>query len=200
MQIVRSDGQLATLTQRISRMGSPDQLVVTFDDGTCLTIAEDVLIPREDGTYLIPLDQTMLTDMELAALDNNEQIVVPVIEEELLVTKQQIERSVVRVTTKVNSHEEVVDEPLLYEWVSVERVPVNQFIEEDLPNVREENGVMVIPIIEEVLVIQKKILLREEVHLTKHKTTVRKPQKIVLRSQVVEVERFPTETMNNPSI
>jgi uncharacterized protein (TIGR02271 family) len=200
VQIVRSDGQLATLTQRISRMGSPDQLVVTFDDGTCLTIAEDVLIPREDGTYLIPLDQTMLTDMELAALDNNEQIVVPVIEEELLVTKQQIERSVVRVTTKVNSHEEVVDEPLLYEWVSVERVPVNQFIEEDLPNVREENGVMVIPIIEEVLVIQKKILLREEVHLTKHKTTVRKPQKIVLRSQVVEVERFPTETMNNPSI
>lgn len=200
MQIVRSDGQLATVTQRISRMGSPDQLVVTFDDGTCLTIAEDVLIPREDGTYLIPLDQTMLTDMELASLDNNDQIVVPVIEEELLVTKQQIERSVVRVTTKVNSREEVVEEPLLHEWVSVERVPVNQFIEGDLPNVREEDGVMVIPIIEEVLVIQKKILLREEVRLIKRKATVRKPQRVVLRSQVVEVERFPTETTDHPSI
>ncbi|WP_181280495.1 YsnF/AvaK domain-containing protein [Aphanothece hegewaldii] len=199
MQIVRNDGQLATVTQRISRMGSPDQLVLSFDDGTSLTIAEDVLIQNEDGTYLIPLDQTMLTDMELASLDNNEQIVVPVIKEELQVTKESVERSMVRVTTKVDSHEEVIDEPLLYEWVSVDRVPVNQLIE-NIPDVREENGVMVIPIIEEVLVIEKKILLREEVRLTKHKATVRKPQRVVLRSQMVEIERFPTETTDNPSI
>lgn len=193
MQIVRNDGQLATVTQRISRTGYPDQLVLSFDDGTGITIAEDALIHQNDGTYLIPLDQTMLTDTELASLDNRQQIIVPVIKEELQVGKQEVIKGVVRVTTRVDSHEELVDEPLLHEWVSVDRIPVNQFIEGDLPQVREENGVTVIPLIEEVLVIEKKVLLREEVHLTKRKATVRKPQRIVLRSQTVEVERSSSE-------
>lgn len=198
MQIVRNDGQHATVTQRISRTGYPDQLVLAFDDGTGLTIAEDALIHQSDGTYLIPLDQTMLTDTELETLDNHHQIVVPVIQEELHVNKQEVRKGVVRVTTRVDSREQVVDEPLLHEWVSVDRVPVNQLIEGDLPQVREENGVMVIPIIEEVLVIEKKVLLREEVHLTKRKATVRKPQTLVLRSQSVEVERFSSE-IDQPS-
>ena len=48
---------------------------------------------------------------------------------------------------------------------------------------------LIIPMIEEVLVVEKRILLREEIRISKRRTTTSTPQKIELRREVVNIER-----------
>jgi uncharacterized protein (TIGR02271 family) len=124
----------------------------------------------------------------------DEPLVIPVVAEELTVEKRQVTRGTVRIHTRVETREEVVDEPLRREEVTVERVPVNNLVEGEAPMPHYEQEVFVIPILEEVLVVQKRLLLKEEVRVTRHRTTVSKPQQVTLRREVVEVERVaPSE-------
>jgi uncharacterized protein (TIGR02271 family) len=96
--------------------------------------------------------------------------------------------------TRVETREAVVDEPLRREEVTVERIPVHALVEGKAPMPHYENEVFVIPILEEVLVVQKRLCLTEEVRVTRRRTTVSKPQQVTLRREVVEVERVaPSE-------
>jgi stress response protein YsnF len=56
---------------------------------------------------------------------------------------------------------------------------------------REEDGVTVIPVYEEVLVVEKRLVLREEVRLTTRREPVPGPDRVTLRRQRVEVDRHP---------
>jgi uncharacterized protein (TIGR02271 family) len=90
---------------------------------------------------------------------------------------------------RVETYEETWDAALTTETVTVERVPVNALVEGEAPQTREEDGVIIIPVLEEVLVVEKRLLLREEVRLTKQATTVSSPQAVTLRREAVKVER-----------
>ena len=54
---------------------------------------------------------------------------------------------------------------------------------------RHEGDVTIIPLIEEVLVVEKRLLLREEIRVSRRKTTVNNPQVYTLRREDVQVER-----------
>ena len=56
---------------------------------------------------------------------------------------------------------------------------------------REENGTTIISVVEEVLVVEKRWMLREEIHIRKRRTETHQPQRITLRSEDVQVERIP---------
>jgi uncharacterized protein (TIGR02271 family) len=116
-------------------------------------------------------------------------IVIPAIEEKLRVEKQVTEEGGVRVTKHVQTHEEVVDEPGSIEEVDVKRVPVNRKLENPAEP-RQEGDTWIIPVMEEVLVIQKQYLLKEEIHITKKKHEVRNPKRVKLRRESVDVERL----------
>ena len=50
---------------------------------------------------------------------------------------------------------------------------------------------MIIPVLEEVLVIQKRTVLKEELHVTRLRREVHhEPQHVVLRAEEVTVEHF----------
>lgn len=154
---------------------------IKFADGRQVWIAAKELIPQAEGHYLLPLP--------LAAQEGGETQVIPVIAEFLNVSKRSVETGVVRVSKKVEEHEEVIDEPLLHEEVEVQRVPVNRFVEAPVP-VRQEDATVIIPLFEEVLVIEKRLLLKEEVHIQRRQTTLRQPQTVTRRSETVVVERL----------
>jgi uncharacterized protein (TIGR02271 family) len=86
-----------------------------------------------------------------------------------------------------------VDEPTVREEVTVERVPVNQFVEH-APEPRQEGDTVVYPVLEEVVVVQRRLLLKEEVRVTKRVTESRDPQTVTLRSEEVKIERVPGES------
>lgn len=117
------------------------------------------------------------------------QVVIPVIEEELRVGREIIETGKVRVSKKISEHEETVDEPILREQVSVERVQVNEYVDAP-PEARQEGDTLIIPVLQEKLVVQKRLLLVEELHIRKQVAETREPQTVTLRKEEVEVGRI----------
>lgn len=120
---------------------------------------------------------------------DSDSIVVPVVEEELAVGKRVVEEGGVRVTRRIEEHEEIIRQALKRENVEVVRVPVNRVVKGAEP-VRQEGDVIVVPMIEEVLVVTKQLVVREELHIRKRVREEVKPERVVLRKQVVEVEKL----------
>jgi uncharacterized protein (TIGR02271 family) len=135
-----------------------------------------------------------LADLEHAGSEprvhQDDSIVVPVVVEELEVQKRVVETGKVRITKIVHERETLVDEPLLRENVAISRMPMQRVVEGPIP-VREENGTTIISVVEEVLVVEKRWMLREEIHIRKQRTETHQPQPITLRSEDVQVERVP---------
>ena len=123
----------------------------------------------------------------------NQPLTVPVIEEQLLVDKQVVEKGRVRISKRVRETDETVNVPLVQENVSVERVPVNQYVAEAPPPVRYEGNVMIIPVLREVVVVEKRLVLVEELRVTKEQTQTQETQKIRLRKEEVEVKRVSSK-------
>jgi uncharacterized protein (TIGR02271 family) len=124
------------------------------------------------------------------------EVFIPVIAEEVVIEKERVVRGAVRAHKRVETYEQVVDTPITSEEVIIERLAINTLVDDLAPSVREENGVLIIPVIEEILVVEKRLLLREEVRLSKRLTTTSVPQKILLRREVVEIERV--DSSGNP--
>jgi len=118
----------------------------------------------------------------------SEKMVIPVIEEEITVGKQVVEAGRVRISKRISEHEELVDVPLFREEVRVERVPVNLFVEA-VPQVRQEGDTMIIPVVEEQIVVQKKLLLVEELRVRKEIIEHHQPQTVNVRKEQVEIKR-----------
>lgn len=178
----------------IERRDLPDrkgaaQVLILLDDGQRIVVPAEALVAREDGTYYLWIGAA---DLERArgesALHSDEPLVVPVIAEELRVERRAVETGRVRLNKVVREREEVVDEPLLREEVHVERVPVNRVVEGEV-QVRHEGDTMIIPVLEEVLVVEKRLMLKEELRVTRRRVEERRPQTVTLRSEEVTVER-----------
>lgn len=113
---------------------------------------------------------------------------IPLVEERVVTSKRLVETGRVRVQTVVDEREDMVREQLGRVEVDVERVPVNQEVDE-VPPVREDGDVTIIPVVEEVLVVTKKLMLVEEVHLHRTHSTEQHTQPVTLAVQRAEIER-----------
>ena len=123
--------------------------------------------------------------------DPNE-IVMPLSAETLTVAKRTVaERVVVRRETQTRA--ETIDELLSDETVVVERVPIDRYVD-TIPPIREEDGCTVLPVVEEVAVVVKRLLLREEVRLRRVKTSRHHIETVSLREQRAVVTREPLDT------
>lgn len=122
----------------------------------------------------------------------DEQMVIPVIEEQVTFDKQVMETGKVRITKRIIEHEELVDVPLMREEISVERIPVNQYVKA-VPQTRQEGDIMIIPVVQEQIFYQKRLLLVEELRVRKQILEDHKPQQITLLKEEVEVTRSASE-------
>jgi uncharacterized protein (TIGR02271 family) len=167
------------------------QVAVQTESGQQVLVPTDILIQQPDGSYYLPL---RLAELEHAGSEHgghqDEPIVVPVLVEELDVQKRLVETGKVRITKVVRERETLVDEPLFHDKVAITRVPIQRAVDGPVP-VREDNGTTIISIVEEVLVVEKRWMLREEIHIHKQRIETHQPQRITLRSEEVQVERVP---------
>ena len=69
------------------------------------------------------------------------------------------------------------------------RVPIDRRVEQ-VPEIRTENGVTIVPIVEERLVIEKQLFLKEELHIRRDVKTETVEVPVTLRSERAMVERF----------
>jgi stress response protein YsnF len=109
-----------------------------------------------------------------------------------------VERGGVRVHKIVREHDQEIAESLLHEEVDVRTVPVNRFVDGPV-DIRVEGDTTVIPILEEVLVVEKRLRLREELHIRKQRHESREPRHIRLRTEEAVVEPIEARPQDGPN-
>jgi len=121
-----------------------------------------------------------------------EEIVVPVVEEEIDATTRAVKTGSVRVDKHVEKRIRRVEAPLIHENVEIRRVPVNKEVT-TAPKSRRMGDTLVIPVVEEELVITKRLMLKEEIHLITHRTKDRSVQEVELNRESAEIRRLDAD-------
>lgn len=163
-----------------SSVTDPSRVEVRLDSGERLLLPRAELIDSADGTTALP--------HSFESLLAGSQLVIPLHAEELDVSKRSVTRERVSVRTTVKERVEHVDIPLTREDVHIERVPVGRQVHSAAAP-HQQGDTWIIPIYEEVLVVEKRLMLREEVHVKRLQKEVREQQHVTLRREEVEVDR-----------
>jgi uncharacterized protein (TIGR02271 family) len=120
-------------------------------------------------------------------------IAVSVTEEQLQVGREVVQTGAVRLRKEVDEVPAHVREPVIAETADVQRVPVNKVVTEP-PVVRQEGDVMVVPVVQERLVLRKELVLVEEIRITRRVEQTMAEKQVPLRRERVMVERFDPGT------
>jgi uncharacterized protein (TIGR02271 family) len=117
---------------------------------------------------------------------------IPVVEETARIDKREVQTGRVKVHTVVETSEQMVREALSSHNVKVTRVPVDQPVT-TVPEIRTKDGITIVPVLEEILVVEKRLILREELHIKQEVSheTVEVP--VSLRKQRAIVERLDAQ-------
>jgi uncharacterized protein (TIGR02271 family) len=124
----------------------------------------------------------------LAVGEVSDTEVIPLVEETVRIGKREVRGGAVRIRTVVDTVEEMSRAELQGERVEVTRVPIDREITA-APQIRTENGVTIIPVVEEVLVVEKRLVLKEELHVRREQTTETVEVPVTVRKQRAVVER-----------
>jgi uncharacterized protein (TIGR02271 family) len=110
---------------------------------------------------------------------------VPLYSEELSVSRQQITGDTVQVSVITHEGEGIVDEMLNHEH----RVPVGRPVDA-IPPVRQEGETTILPVVEEIIVVERRLILREEVRIKRRHVSERHQEALVLRKQEAVITRM----------
>jgi uncharacterized protein (TIGR02271 family) len=171
-----------------SPSNDPDELVrVQLDDTRVLELPAGLLRSDRNGSYTLPFGPE---DIERMAQESaSSRTVIPVVAEELELGKRAVSTGGVRIQRHVLEQEEEIDMPLLSEHVQVRRVLLDREVEGPLP-IREEGDTLIIPVVEEVLIISRRFRLKEEVHVRKLTRREQHRERITVRRQEAEIQEF----------
>jgi len=156
---------------RVERITATTIEVMVEETSRRLSLPRDrVLQVWPDGS--VQLSATRAEIERLAAGDSlverevaTEETTIMQLQEERLVARTELEE-----TGRVRIHKEVEEVPrrlevdAYYEDVDVEHVPIGRIVKEQ-ESAREEDGVYIVPVYEEQLVVVKRLLLKEEIHI-----------------------------------
>jgi uncharacterized protein (TIGR02271 family) len=126
------------------------------------------------------------------ATNAGRETVVPLFEEEVNVAKRVVETGRVQISRVTRSHEQMVDELLRHETVEVDRIPIDRPVDA-MPSVRQEGDVTIVPVVEEVLQVERRLILKEEVHIRRIQQTERYQEAVTLRKQEALISRVAPE-------
>ncbi|HEX4229995.1 MAG TPA: YsnF/AvaK domain-containing protein [Bryobacteraceae bacterium] len=120
---------------------------------------------------------------------NKNEIIIPVVREDAHVEARQVETGSVRVTKRVVGEDQVMEQELRKERVEVERVKVDQPV--DGPQEPYRSGdTLIIPVMAQVLHVEKGWVVTEEIRITKHQDTETARQKVTIGHEEAQVERL----------
>lgn len=189
--VVGKDGRIGTVDEDTSaQQDTRNHLMVRMDNGQTVWVPKDLLDRQPDGSYFIPIrrDQLEMQRRSLQPERKEDVLVVPIIQEELDIRRKKTE-SGVRVTKKVIEEDRHIDEPGFVEHVDVERITKNIVIEKPISPYRE-GETLVIPVLEEQIFIQKRLVLKEEIRVTKRRAEIHNEQEVVLRREEVSIDQL----------
>ncbi len=149
------------------------------------------LRPPEDIEKAVPVPGEALRSEPRTASEE----VIPLVEETATVGKRQVVTGRVRVQTVTDTIEEIAQANVQRETVEVTRVPIDRMVD-TAPEVRTEGDLTILPVVEEVLVLEKRLRLKEELHIRRRVETETVEVPVTLRKQRAVVEREAPDDPN----
>lgn len=202
LQVSGQGGLKGTLFGTALYFDEKQYRLIRTDSGRDYLVPGEAVRRQDDGSYRLTLtpeqaeqyavERYMERDRqqraEPAPPAGAGEIVIPVAAEEVHVSKRTVERYRLRVHKRVKEFDTVVDEPLMQDRYEVRRVAVNKPVDGPVES-RVVGDTLIVPLLEEVVVTQKRLVLREELHITRRREEGREPRTVKLRKEYVEIER-----------
>lgn len=113
--------------------------------------------------------------------------ILPLVEETATIHKREVVTGKVRVGTVTDTTEELAKATLQSAAAEVTRVPIDRIIG-TAPEIRSEGDLTIVPVLEEVLVVTKQPVLKEELHIRRRVETETVEVPVTLRKQRAVVE------------
>ena len=113
---------------------------------------------------------------------------IPIVQEEAFVGKRLVDTEHVRVRTTTAEEQVVVRDSVISDRIDIKRVTVDREVDR-APDVREVDGVTIIPVLEERLVVEKRLFVVEEIHITRSRQAESVALPTTLRRTDVAIER-----------
>ena len=112
--------------------------------------------------------------------------------EDATVSRQLVETGRVRVAKVTRTRDHHIDELLARTSFEVDRVPIGRVIDA-IPPIKEDGDLTIVPIVEETVVVERRLMLKEELHIRRVQTSEHYRQTVKLRYQTAEVTRIPAQ-------
>jgi uncharacterized protein (TIGR02271 family) len=120
---------------------------------------------------------------------------IPVIQEELQIGRRVIDTGRgVRLRKTVTEEALRIDELLRRQDLQIEHIPLNSWVDGAPPEQRQEGATLIVPVLEEVLVVEKRLRLKEEIRITARSTLHSATEHVVVREEHLLVEPFDKST------
>ena len=113
---------------------------------------------------------------------------IQVVNETATIEKRDVVTGRVRVSTRTDTADELVSATLERGNVEVTRIPINREIDAP-PPVRTEGDTTFVPVVEEILVVEKRWVLLEEIQIRQTTKTQAVELPVTLRKQHAVIER-----------
>ncbi len=121
------------------------------------------------------------------------EIVVPLCCEELSISKRRIATRCVRVSAVTREREVVVTQALTRETIEIERIPVGRPLDRSAET-RMEGDTLVIPVVEEVLKIERQLILKEEIRIRRVRVSHTDHQRVNVHTQEAVITHRPIKS------
>lgn len=172
---------------------SAAQVLVQMENGTTVLVPAAMLERQAHGNWYLSCSLTELEQAESTRNTADSTYVIPVVVEEVDIQKRLVETGKVRITKTVHEHDSSFEVPLYQEQVHITRVPMERVVDGPIP-VRYEGDTVIISRVEEVPVIEKRLVLKEEIHIRRQRLETQQVQHVTLRREDVRVDRIPNTT------
>lgn len=120
---------------------------------------------------------------------DDDDTVIPLVTEELTVARRAVETGRVKIDIVNEPRTQQIVEQLVRGGVEIERVAIGRQVDR-VPPMREEGDMIIVPVVEEILVVEKRLMLVEEVRIHRTATIATHDEKITLTRQHAVIERL----------
>jgi uncharacterized protein (TIGR02271 family) len=116
-------------------------------------------------------------------------VVVPVVNEEVHADAIPVQTGGVRVKKHVEGHDEILEQELRKDRVEIKRVKTDRVVDGPQP-VQRLGNTLVVPVVSEVLHVEKRWVVTEEIHLTQIEERETVQETVTVNREEADVERL----------
>lgn len=160
-------------------------VLARLDDNQLINVPIQLLEVQNSQRYYLP---RRFRDFQETTTTQSSEKVFPVIEEKPLISKKKVDTAEIKIKKQVSQREEVVEQSLAREEINIDRIPKNDVFERPA-QMRVEGDCTYIPVQEEILVVEKRYLVREEICIKKIRTEHNEKVIVKLKKEDLNIER-----------